>query len=47
MGGWASINFPFFFPRYVSCDFDKFKVVPPLCRLRDTPAARFYRCIIL
>ena len=33
---------------YVSCDFDKFRVVDNhLCQLRGTPAARLHRCILL
>ena len=33
--------------KHVSCEFDKFTVDTHLCKLRDTPAARFCRCINL
>ena len=43
------IDFPFFFfcSRYVSCEFDKFRVDAHLCKLRATLAARFHQFVIL
>ena len=37
----APMYFFVFFSKNVSCEFDQFRVDTRLCKLRDTPAARF------
>ena len=42
-----TVQFQVFLSSYRECGAKRVRVDTHLCKLRDTPAARFYRCIIL